>query len=38
MCPIPRATPDEARRVLETTIAIERAVATGEPVRLPLEK
>jgi predicted dehydrogenase len=30
------ATPDEARTALETTIAIERAAATGEAVRLPL--
>ncbi len=35
--PVPHATPDEARRVLETTIAIERSVKTGERVRLPLE-
>jgi len=34
---ISHATPEEARRVLETTIAIERAVATGETIRLPLE-
>jgi hypothetical protein len=30
-------TPAEARINLETTIAIERAVATGNPVRLPLD-
>ena len=30
-------TPEQARVNLETTIAIERAVATGKPVRLPLE-
>ena len=35
--PIVHATPAEARLVLETTVAIERAVATGERVRLPLE-
>lgn len=35
--PIPHATPKEARTVLETTIAIERSVASGERVRLPLE-
>jgi predicted dehydrogenase len=35
--PTAHATPDEARRVLETTVAIERAVASGERVRLPLE-
>jgi len=29
-------TPEQARINLETTIAIERAVATGQPVRLPL--
>jgi predicted dehydrogenase len=34
--PSVHATPVEARRTLETTIAIERAVATGETVRLPL--
>jgi hypothetical protein len=35
--PIPHATPKEARTVLETTIAIERSVASGKSVRLPLE-
>ena len=30
-------TPEQARVNLETTLAIERAVATGEPVRLPLK-
>ena len=35
--PIVHATPQEARRVLETTIAIQRSVASGERVRLPLE-
>ena len=30
-------TPEQARINLETTIAIERAVATGKAVRLPLE-
>ena len=30
-------TPEQARVNLETTIAIERAVATGKPVRLPPE-
>jgi predicted dehydrogenase len=34
---IPHATPKEARTVLETTIAIERSVASGKSVRLPLE-
>jgi predicted dehydrogenase len=34
---IPHATPKEARMVLETTIAIERSVASGKSVRLPLE-
>ena len=36
--PSVHATPAEARRTLETTIAIERAAATGETVRLPLSK
>jgi predicted dehydrogenase len=36
--PSVHATPDEARRNLETTIAIERAVATGESVKLPLSQ
>jgi predicted dehydrogenase len=35
--PTVHATPEQARINLETTIAIERAVATGKPVRLPLE-
>lgn len=35
--PIVHATPREARLVLETTIAIQRSVDTGERVRLPLE-
>jgi len=35
--PTPHTTPEQARVNLETTIAIERAVATGKPVRLPLE-
>ena len=30
-------TPQQARVNLETTIAIERAVVTGQPVRLPLQ-
>ena len=30
-------TPEQARINLETTIAIERAAATGKPIRLPLE-
>jgi hypothetical protein len=30
-------TPEQARINLETMIAIERAVATGKAVRLPLE-
>ena len=29
--------PEQARINLETTIAIERAVASGQPVRLPLQ-
>jgi hypothetical protein len=29
-------TPAQARMNLETTLAIEKAVATGLPVRLPL--
>ena len=36
--PSVHATPAEARRTLETTIAIERAAATGETVRLPLSQ
>lgn len=35
--PTVHTTPEQARINLETTIAIERAVATGQPVRLPLE-
>lgn len=35
--PTVHTTPDQARINLETTIAIERAVATGKPVKLPLE-
>ena len=35
--PTAHTTPEQARVNLETTIAIERAVATGKPVRLPLE-
>ncbi|MBI4195990.1 MAG: Gfo/Idh/MocA family oxidoreductase [Betaproteobacteria bacterium] len=35
--PAVHTTPEQARINLETTIAIERAVATGKPVRLPLE-
>jgi hypothetical protein len=35
--PTVHATPEEARLNLETTIAIERAVATGKSIRLPLE-
>ncbi|MCC6535786.1 MAG: Gfo/Idh/MocA family oxidoreductase [Burkholderiales bacterium] len=35
--PTVHTTPEQARINLETTIAIERAVATGRPVRLPLE-
>ena len=31
-------TPEQARINLETTIAIERAAATGKPIRLPLER
>jgi len=34
--PTVHTTPEQARVNLETTLAIERAVATGEPVRLPL--
>jgi predicted dehydrogenase len=36
--PSVHTTPEEARRNLETTIAIERAVATGESVKLPLSQ
>ena len=35
--PTVHTTPEQARINLETTIAIERAVATGKPIRLPLE-
>lgn len=35
--PTAHTTPEQARVNLETTIAIERAVASGKPVRLPLE-
>ncbi|HEX6002498.1 MAG TPA: Gfo/Idh/MocA family oxidoreductase [Burkholderiales bacterium] len=35
--PSAHTTPEQARINLETTIAIERAVATGKPIRLPLE-
>ena len=35
--PTVHTTPEQARINLETTIAIERAVATGKSVRLPLE-
>jgi predicted dehydrogenase len=35
--PTAHTTPEQARINLETTIAIERAVATGKTVRLPLE-
>jgi predicted dehydrogenase len=35
--PTVHATPQQALVNLQTTIAIERAVATGRPVRLPLE-
>src|SRR5262249_924281 len=35
--PTIHGTPEEARINLETTIAIERAVATGQTVRLPLQ-
>lgn len=35
--PCALATADEARLNLETTIAIDRAARTGDPVRLPLE-
>ncbi len=36
--PTAHTTPEQARVNLETTIAIERAVATGKSVRLPLEQ
>jgi predicted dehydrogenase len=35
--PTAHTTPEQARVNLETTIAIERSVASGKPVRLPLE-
>jgi predicted dehydrogenase len=35
--PTVHTTPEQARINLETTIAIERAVASGQPVRLPLQ-
>jgi predicted dehydrogenase len=35
--PCALATPGEARSTLETTLAIEQAVASRQPVRLPLE-
>jgi predicted dehydrogenase len=35
--PCALATAEEARRTLETTLAIERAVVSAAPVRLPLE-
>jgi len=35
--PTAHTTPEQARVNLETTLAIERAVATGKAVRLPLE-
>jgi predicted dehydrogenase len=35
--PTVHTTPEQARINLETTLAIERAVATGQSVRLPLE-
>ena len=35
--PTVHATPQQARVTLETTIAIERAAATGKAIRLPLE-
>ena len=36
--PTIQCTPEQARINLETTIAIERAVETGAPVRLPLQE
>ena len=36
--PTVQTTPEQARLNLETTLAIERAVATGQPVRLPLQE
>jgi predicted dehydrogenase len=35
--PTLHTTPEQARINLETTIAIERAVASGQSVRLPLQ-
>jgi predicted dehydrogenase len=35
--PTAHCTPEQARLNLETTLAIERAVATGETVRLPID-
>lgn len=35
--PTAHTTPEQARTNLETTLAIERAVATGKAIRLPLE-
>ena len=35
--PTIHTTPEQARLNLETTIAIEHAVTTGHPVRLPLQ-
>ena len=35
--PTVHTTPEQARINLETTIAIERAVKSGQPVRLPLQ-
>ena len=35
--PTVHTTPEQARINLETTIAIERAVASGQPVRMPLQ-
>ena len=36
--PCALATPREARRTLEVTLAIERSAASGKPVALPLQK
>jgi predicted dehydrogenase len=36
--PTVQCTPEQARVNLETTIAIERAAATGRSVRLPLQE
>lgn len=35
--PTAHTTPEQARTNLETTIAIERSAASGQPIRLPLE-